>query len=338
VKILGITAIPPNESPGYAKPALPIAHAREAVISHWSGEDAPMREAIMKEITENPLPEDESWLQQQALGDRRQEIRELAAACLACLQDTAFRKRALDRLRNRVGIQRRLLKRLITVDPPDAFDPSWAADGIKEKPPQGTGEKAWWLRQMVSLLPLDEWPALLNCSEADVFSLPVESDWKDPLLLGWLDSARRMPARMIAGQAVPYFAKLTPWPAALPRREVALMELLDGVPAARRFELLDIMARELDPPVMLELLARCRQAPPAGAGMASLAVIDAAIPVLFRTMTRPQARALALCIPQNGIQQRLEALAKLSELPPAAEEFATILEFRRSLPNHFNQP
>ncbi len=308
--------------------------AMAAVASHWAGEDAPMREAILRVISDNPLTSDETWLEKSGLTDRRQEIRELATASLTSLTKSAFRKRLLDRVRSRVKIQRRLLKRVIVAEPPDHFDPSWKADGLKERPPQGTGEKAWWLRQLIAMVPINDWPVILGCSDTEVFSLPVDGDWKDAFLLGLLDSARRRPAPAAVDQVVPYFAKLTPWPIVLPPRDIVLMGLLDAVPVERRFGLLDSLAKELNPTVMLELLARCRQVPPEGTGKAALAVIEAAIPVLFQTITRPQARALALCIPLEGIQQRLETLSKLPELPPAAEEFATTLEFRRSLRNH----
>jgi hypothetical protein len=309
-----------------------------AVISQWSGEEVAMRESVLRLISENPLSSDEAWLEQVALSDRRQEVRELAAVSLVSLPGSAFRERALGRIRQHVKIQRRLLKRVIMVEPPNAFDPAWAADGIKEKPPQGTGEKAWWLRQMISLVPMDEWPELLGCSESEVFSLTIDDDWKDAILQGWFDSCRRMPARALATQIVPYFAKLTPWPFAQLRRDVILAEILDALPIAPRFEMLDSIAGELEPLVLLELLSRCKEAPPAGLGKVSLAVIDAAIPVIFRSLTRPQARALACCIPQAGIQARLELIAKLPELSSAAEEFATTLEFRRSLLSHFTTP
>jgi hypothetical protein len=314
------------------------ASAMAAVISQWSGEEVTMRESILRLISENPLPSDETWLEQVALIDRRQEVRELAAVSLVSLPSSAFRERALSRIRNHVKIQRRLLKRVILVEPPNAFDPSWSSDGIKEKPPQGTGEKAWWLRQMISLVPMDEWPELLGCSESEVFSLSIEDDWKDTILHGWFDSCRRMPARALARQIVPYFAKLTPWPFAQLRRDVILAEMFDGLSVSQRFEMLDIIAAELEPLLMLDLLSRCKEAPPAGSGKVTLAVIDAALPLIFKSLTRPQARALACCIPQAGIQARLELIAKLPELSSAAEEFATTLEFRRSLLSHFTTP
>ncbi len=314
------------------------SRALEAVTSHWSGEDAAMRESILKLISENPLPSDEAWLEEHALTDRRQGVRDLAAVSLVCLPDSAFRKRALGRIDSCVKIQRRLLKRTITVEPPGAFDPSWAADGIKEKPPQGTGEKAWWLRQMVAMVPIADWPELLDCRAEELFSLSIDSDWKEVILLGWLDSARRMPSGSLPEHLIRLFATLTPQPTALPAKNVLLAGLFGGMPIALRFSLLDEFANELQPLLVLEILANCRQAPPPGTGNKILSVLDAAIGVHFHTLTRPQGRALAICIPAAGIQQRLEAIAKLPELSSAAEEFATTLEFRRSLISHFKLP
>lgn len=306
-----------------------------AIASQWPGEEPAMRENILRVVAANPQPCDEEWLETLALKDRRQEVRALAAAALVQIEGSAFRKRAHDRLRGIVNIERRLLKRVIAIQPPAAFDPAWTADGIKEKPPQGTGERAWWLQQMIALVPVADWPGLLGCKPEELFSLAIDKDWQDALLLGWLDSARRLPARSLPEHLVRFFAALSPRPAAIPPRELVLSGLFDSLPHADRFELLDEIANGLPPQPALDLLASCRQPPPPGKGNAILALLDAAIPVHFRTLTRPQARALAVCIPHDGIQQRLEALAKLSELPAAAEEFATVLEFRRALLGHF---
>jgi len=314
------------------------SRAMEAVTSHWSGEEVTMRESILRVISENPLPSDEAWLEQHALTDRRQEVRDLAAVSLASLPDSAFRKRALGRIGTHVKIQRRLLKRTIVIEPPKSFEPSWAADGIKEKPPQGTGEKAWWLRQIAGMIPLADWPALLGCDAGELFGFPVDRDWQDPILFGWIDAGRRFPDRALSERFVPFLATLDPWPAVATHRFAVLSAMLDAIPAERRFHLLDAIVGKLPVETAVELLARCREAPPSGVGKTVLAVIDSALVSKPTVFHRQQARALALCIPQEGIQARLELLAKLPELTPAAEEFATTLEFRRSLPTHFKTP
>ncbi|RYD22848.1 MAG: hypothetical protein EOP88_06540 [Verrucomicrobiaceae bacterium] len=313
------------------------AVAMAAVASTWSGEDVAMREAVVRLVAGNPLESDEQWLEKEAMKDRRQEVRELAAAALAGLGDSAFRKRAAERIMRHVKLQRKLLRRVITVEPPQVFDPAWTADGLKEKPPQGTGEKAWWLRQIAGMLPLDAWADLLGCGPADLFGLAVDGDWQDPLLSGWLDAARRFPHRALAEQTVPFLATLQAWPATAPHRVTVISSILEPLPVARRYELLDGIAGRIPTEMTLALLERFQDAPPPGTGKRALAVIDVALAATPPVIHRQQARALALCIPQDAIQTRLELLAKLPEISPAAEEFATALEFRRTFPTHFKK-
>lgn len=312
--------------------------AAAAVSAQWPGEDASMRESILRVVAESPQPCDEVWLETLALKDRRQDVRELAAVALSSLTGSGFRERAIARVRERVKVELRLLKRIIAVNPPDTFDPAWEADGIKEKSPQGTGEKAWWLRQMISLVPLADWPGMLGVKETELFTLSIDRDWQEPLLLGWIDSARRMPGRTLAPQFLTFIAKLDPWPTTAAAKEMVMAALLDALAPAERFGMLDGVARELPLHLALDLLARCGEPPPDGKGRGILALLDAASLSNPTGFIRQQARALAVCIPHDGIQPRLEALAKLSELSAAAEEFATTLEFRRSLISHFKLP
>jgi hypothetical protein len=298
-----------------------------AITAHWPGEEGPMRESILRVIADSPLPGDEPWLEELALKDRRQEARELAAAALLQLEGSAFRRRAQERLRGRVKV----VKKTITIDPPAAYDPAWADDGIKEKPPQGTGEKAWWLRQMIALVPLADWPLLLEISESELFTLARDPDWQEPLLLGWIDSARRLPSRSLPGQLLPFLATREPWPNAALPKHLVLSSLLDAMPPDSAVAALDAIAKHLPPLIALDLFTRRGQPPPPGSGKALLALLDQTLAAHPSPLARPQARALALCIPHDAIQRRLEALAKLPELSPAAEEFATTLEFRRSL-------
>jgi hypothetical protein len=302
-----------------------------AITAHWPGEEGTMREAILRVIAENPLPGDEPWLEELALKDRRQEARELAAAALLQVEGSAFLRRAQERIRGRVKV----VKKAITIDPPAAYDPAWAADGIKEKPPQGTGEKAWWLRQMIALVPLADWPGLLEIPEGELFTLARDPDWQEPLLLGWIDSARRLPGCSLPGHLLPFLATREPWPTAALPKHLVLSSLLDAMPPASAVAALDAIAKHLPPMVALDLFARIGQPPPPGSGKALLALLDQTIAAHPSPLVRPQARSLAICIPHDAIQSRLEAIAKLPELSPAAEEFATTLEFRRSLLAHF---
>lgn len=307
--------------------------AAETIAKDWAKEEGNFREAILRLVAAGPLACDEAWLEGLALKDRRQAVRDPAAAALAVIEGSAFRQRAIERLWTFVRVERGAS---FVVTPPAAFDAAWAADGLKEKPPQGTGEKAWWLRQIVALVPLDALPGIFGLTEDKLFTLPRDPDWKDDLELGWIDAARANPAHALAAHFIPLLAKRSLWPltAGIAQGPLLLLLLAPLAPAAR-FAILDSVARDLQPYIALDLLASVAEAPPAGSGRAVLAVLDEALANPLAPITRPQARALALCVPADAIQQRLEALSQLPKLSTAAEEFATTLEFRRSLLSNF---
>ncbi len=311
--------------------------AMTALISQWSGEKVAMRESILRLISENPLPSDEAWLENVALRENREEHRELASIALARLP-SEFRQRAISRIRSCIKIERRMLKRILVVEPPNVFDASWAADGIKEKPPQGLGEKAWWLRQIVSLVPLAVFPELLGCEPGELFALPMERDWQEPLWHGWIDSARRFPGHALQEHFFAFAAELNPWPAASVHRVVLLSALLDARPVTERFHWLDSVIGKLPADLAIELLIRNREACYSEVGNTTLSVIDAALLAKPQGLNRQQARILALYIPHDLISMRLALLAAQPELSPIAEEFATTLEFRRSMIHHLLTP
>ena len=320
------------------KRAADPAAAADVIASHWAGEDATMRDGIMRLISGHPTACDEAWLQSHALADRRQDIRELAAACLMRITGSGFRSRAIARVLDLVRTERRLMKRVIKVIPPAAFDPAWAAEGIKQKPPQGIGEKAWWLRQMAALVPLDDWPELLAVGRDDLFALAREKDWEEPLLAGWIEAARRFPDRALAETFIPFIAITEPWPQGAHPRLQLLHGLLDAMSAERRHDMLDRLAKILAPALALDLLARCGSPESSGKGMVILSVLEKEMAATATFLTRPQARALATCVPAAQIQACLEGLAKLPGISPSAEDFATVLEFRRSMISQFQLP
>lgn len=309
--------------------------AAETIAAHWPKEEGGFRESILRLVAVQPIACDEAWLEGQALKDRRQNTRELAAAALSVIEGSAFRQRAIARLQACVKVE----GGSFVVMPPAAFDAAWAADGLKEKPPQGMGEKGWWLRQIAAAVPLDAWPRAFGLTESELFTIPRDADWKGELELGWIDSSRATPAHALPEHFIPFLAKLAPWPLAAGISPGSLLLLLLAALApAGRFAILDGVARELPVNLTLDLLGSVAEAPPPGSGGTILAVLDEALANPTATLTRPQARALAICVPQDAIQQRLEALSRLPALTAVAEEFATTLEFRRLLLSQFASP
>ena len=176
---------------------------------------------------------------------------------------------------------------------------------------------------------------VLGVAREDLFSISREKDWEEALLAGWIESARRFPDRSISEHFIPFIAKTEPWQQGAHLRPQLLQGLLEAMSADRRYDILDQLAKILEPPFALDLLARCGSPDSGGKGKAILSLLDREMSEKSTYLTRPQARALAICIPPAQIKPCLERLAKLPSISPPAEEFATVLEFRRTLPNHF---
>ena len=312
--------------------------ARDAILSQWDGETPAMRQAIVQLLAVQPTPDDEDFLEHHGLLDRRQEVREPALAGLLQLPDSRLLQRAMVRLAQHVSMQRKMFRRFISVTPPAACQPEWAADGIKAKPPQGTGEKAWWLRQLAGMVPLAAWPGLLQIQPDELFTLTLDDEWAEPLVLGWMGAALRVPSLSLASQALPFFASLDPWPKQAPARTQLLAALLDPLPVGQQYALLETIHDQTAPAVMLDLLGRMTRAAAPGTAPKSLRLLRSAMQQPTFALTRPQARALARCVPAAAIQHELIALAALPELSGAAEEFAGALEFRKLICQESNPP
>lgn len=302
--------------------------ARAAVAAQWAGEEPSMRERIIRVIAETPSPDDIPFLECEAIKDRRQEVREPALGALLGITDSPLLRRSVDRLRALVRVERKLIRRHLVVEPPASFDPSWAADGIKEKPPQGSGEKAWWLRQLVAMVPLSTWSEMLDLPAADILSFPVGGDWAEPLHLGWMDAARRLSGRTPLRDFIPWLASLDKWPKVAPHPSQLIAQLLDTLPTAEAYQILETIHDRCQPALVLDLMGRCGSAP-GGAAQKCLATLRAAVLQTPSPLTRPQARALARCLPAGEIERELRALASAPDLTGSAEEFAATLEIRR---------
>jgi Family of unknown function (DUF5691) len=69
-------------------------------------------------------------------------------------------------------------KEKLTVELPDAFDPSWAKDGIEEKAPQSIGQKQYWVRQMMNRASLEMLEDITGMTALELLK-NTHKDWKD---------------------------------------------------------------------------------------------------------------------------------------------------------------
>lgn len=72
----------------------------------------------------------------------------------------------------------------LQIQPAQEWDKSWSKEGLEETPPQGEGARAFWLRQLVAIVPPALWTKHTG-QEAEVFIKPaLASDWGDGMVDG----------------------------------------------------------------------------------------------------------------------------------------------------------
>jgi hypothetical protein len=80
---------------------------------------------------------------------------------------------------------------VIEVTLPAGCDKAMQRDGVEPKPPQGLGEKAWWLIQILEFVPLELWTNDWRISPADLLAASLQSEWKKELFEAWTRAAIR---------------------------------------------------------------------------------------------------------------------------------------------------
>ena len=164
--------------------------ARELLSKCFGNEPARERAEFLEQFLTGLSLEDEPFLEQ-ALDDKRQNVRQTAARLLAALDGSALAGRMVERLRPLVCLERKMMREKLAVEYPESCDKAMQRDGIKEKKPSDAdyGQKAWWLAQVVSLTPLGFWPSHLSKSIPELLDMVRKSEWAAPLLDGMTDAA-----------------------------------------------------------------------------------------------------------------------------------------------------
>jgi hypothetical protein len=216
--------------------------ARQALAATWPSEALPDRLAFLWSLQEGLSPADEPFLEA-ALDDRRREVRLAAADLLGRLPGSALSRRMARRALACLRRQR-LPRDELVVEPLTECDREMERDGVQRRPPGGTGERAWWLIQLVARAPLDTWIGWLGETPAEVVGLACH-DWGPVVQEGWVRAAiaqrdpRWAAALAEGGASVGLLAVLppaerarlaTPRIRAVPRLEPQVAELLHGLP------------------------------------------------------------------------------------------------------------
>ncbi|WP_346776510.1 DUF5691 domain-containing protein [Streptomyces sp. HNM0574] len=164
---------------------------RELLASTWPSERAEDRLMLLDTLREGLSPADEPFLEQ-ALADRSRNVRATAAELLATLPGSALAARMADRATAHVTLAAAPDTAYLTVDAPQTCDAAMRRDGVVPTPPQGHGERSWWLGQLVAAAPLAVWPSRLGGrTPAQITALPVADGWARDLRAAWCRAAVR---------------------------------------------------------------------------------------------------------------------------------------------------
>ncbi|MGH2509350.1 MAG: DUF5691 domain-containing protein, partial [Ktedonobacteraceae bacterium] len=164
--------------------AVDPAKARIWIEDVWKQEKAEMRCDLLNTLEIGLEAADEAWLEK-ALDDRAPSVRLVAANVLARIPTSAFFERMC--ARGRV-----LLKRVngqLALELPAAFGKDWQRDGILEKPSSHFGQRAWWLIQILAVIPLTFWESHLGAGPSELLARLPDNEWKVNVIDGWSKAA-----------------------------------------------------------------------------------------------------------------------------------------------------
>ncbi|NJP48088.1 DUF5691 domain-containing protein [Actinacidiphila epipremni] len=153
----------------------------------WKSERAEDRLMFLDSLRTGLSAADEPFLEQ-ALSDRSRNVRATAAELLSALPESALAARMAARARSCVSLG----PEGIVVEAPYECDAAMERDGVAPRPPNGRGERAWWLGQLVDAAPLATWPARFGGRTPEqIIGLPVLDDWQPDLHAAWCRAAVR---------------------------------------------------------------------------------------------------------------------------------------------------
>jgi uncharacterized protein DUF5691 len=166
------------------------ARARELLTSNWA-QESPKDRADFLDALKNGLSLDDEAFLEAALDDRRKEVRVIAVDLLARLPESALRRRVFERARPLLTFKLdKLRRKRIEVTLPEACDKAMQRDGVEPKPyHRNVGEKAWWLQQMLGLIPPKVWLEESGWTVGELIEEAKRGKWKNVLIGGWSQAA-----------------------------------------------------------------------------------------------------------------------------------------------------
>ena len=161
------------------------AMARDWLAAVWKQEKAEARAQLLGTFESGLSSEDEPFLEK-ALDDKAGGVRSAASLLLARIPTSAFAQR----MQARATAMLNLSSGTLTVTPPQEIGKDWQRDGIDATPPTGVGERTYWFRRVMALVPPDFWEERFGIpAEELIIAASLNDEWHEILIIGWAKAA-----------------------------------------------------------------------------------------------------------------------------------------------------
>ncbi len=164
---------------------------RQWIQTTWKTDPADFRSTCLQILGETLSAEDEPWLTEILTTDRSKQVRAEAAELLSRLPGSALCQRMRERVDPLLSLTRSGKgDPRLEITLPSEFTPEMEQDGIQEKPESRSGQKAWWLLEMLARIPPQEWCERWELSIESLLQA-IDPKWIDLCLEAWGKAAYR---------------------------------------------------------------------------------------------------------------------------------------------------
>jgi hypothetical protein len=142
----------------------------------WKSEGVGKRQLWVQMLRPELNASDEDFLEN-ALDDRSDAVHKAAAQVLAALPDSAFERRAIERVRKYLSAEFRDGELHLEIHLPPAWDADWKRDGIDEAAQQLIGwQRTYWLAQMLGFVAPSRWEKLWQATPAQILAAALRDE------------------------------------------------------------------------------------------------------------------------------------------------------------------
>jgi len=307
---------------GYMRALFSLDNSKAAklISTVWKDETPGFKTQLISLLQHSSdLTTHEPWLQL-ASNDARKEVRTPATAALLSFQST-YKERAITRAKNFLSLK----GKTIQITAPEDFDKAWLTDGIKLKIAAGStkikGEKAGWLRQILSRVPLPDWQKILE-TKLPLYQLKPDPDWSELINVAQHEAALHTSDQAALLEHIKFHNKNI-------NTGALISHARSQLDINQTYSFISRLSKYLPEHTTLSTLQSLKQPPETPQPKITTLILKHLLAKESSVYTN-EARALALSIHPDEIPTTLKTISKAKILSTAAEEFANLLEFRIS--------